>query len=106
SNGAYMANQLGCRRGDRIRAVASHSGGGPYETSGEYDEQGHLLCKGKPVGSLIIHGTSDGTVAPSEGHKSLEHWTFANHCGGASAPSSNAPAGCVAFQGCANPVVM
>lgn len=102
SNGAYMANQLGCRRGDRIRAVASHGGGGPYEVSGEYDDHGHLRCKGKPVASLVVHGTSDGTVSPSEGQKSLEHWTAANHC---SSSARTSPPGCVAYQGCLNQVL-
>lgn len=101
SNGAYMANQLGCRRGDRIRAVASHAGGGPYETAGEYDATGHLICKGKPVASLVVHGMSDGTVALSEGQKSIDHWSYSNHCGG-STPTS--PSGCVAYQGCSSPV--
>ena len=102
SNGAYMANQLGCRRGDRVRAVASHAGGGPYETEGTYDATGHLVCPGKAVASLVVHGSADGTVAPSEGQKSIDHWTFANRCGG-SAPSS--PAGCVTYRSCASPVV-
>jgi polyhydroxybutyrate depolymerase len=101
SNGAYMANQLGCRRGDRIRAVASHAGGGPYETAGEYDDTGHLRCRGKPVASLVVHGAADGTVAPSEGQKSIDHWTHANHCGGS---SPTAPAGCVSYQSCTSPV--
>ncbi|HVH46980.1 MAG TPA: hypothetical protein VM925_31770 [Labilithrix sp.] len=101
SNGAYMANQLGCRRGDRIRAVASHAGGGPYENAGDYDEQGHLLCKGKPVASLVVNGTADTTVAPTEGQKSIDHWTYANHCSG-SQPTS--PQGCVEYQGCTNRV--
>lgn len=102
SNGAYMANQLGCRRGDRIRAVASHAGGGPYEMAGEYDEQGNLLCKGKPVGSLVVHGAADHTVEPTEGQKSIDHWTHANRCSG-SAPTSLQ--GCMLHQGCANPVM-
>ena len=102
SNGAYMANQLACRRGDLVRAVASHSGGGPYETTGEYDAQGNLVCNGKPVASLVVHGASDGTVAPSEGQKSIDHWTHANHCAGSTATS---PAPCITFQGCSNPVV-
>jgi len=103
SNGAYMANQLACRRGDRIRAIASHAGGGPYETAGgSYDEQGHLQCSGKPVSALIVHGMSDGTVAPSEGQKSLDHWTLANRCGGGGGGSTAPiqPAGCVAMTGC------
>lgn len=102
SNGAYMANQLGCRRGDRVRAVATHAGGGPYETAGEYDDQGNLLCKGGPVASLVVHGTSDGTVGLGEGQKSIDHWTRANRCSG-SAPTS--PAGCVAYGGCKRAVV-
>jgi polyhydroxybutyrate depolymerase len=101
SNGAYMANQLGCRRGDRIRAIASHAGGGPYEVAGEYDEQGHLLCHGKPVASLVVHGTADSTVVPSEGQKSIDHWTFANRC---SSSTPTASQSCVSFQGCASPV--
>lgn len=114
SNGAYMANQLGCRRGDRVRAVASHSGGGPYEApgAGEYDDQGQLACKGKPVASLVVHGAADTTVALGEGQKSLDHWTHANHCD-SSAPTAAgllpAPAwgssGCLAYRGCSNQVV-
>lgn len=101
SNGAYMANQLACRRGDRIRAVATHAGGGPYEVQGRYDAQGHLLCAGKAVASLVVHGLSDREVAPSEGDKSVAHWTFANRCG--SQPSPVPPAPCVAYD-CEQPV--
>lgn len=101
SNGAYMANQLACRRGDRIRAVATHAGGGPYELSGSYDAQGHLVCAGKAVASLVVHGTVDGTVAPSEGQKSLDHWSHANRCGGG-ATTTTPP--CAALQGCVQPV--
>ncbi len=30
--------------------------GGPYENAGTYDDQGHLVCRGKPVASLVVHG--------------------------------------------------
>ena len=104
SNGAYMANQLACRRGERIRAVATHGGGGPYENAGAtYDDQGHLVCPGKAVASLVVHGLSDGTVAPSEGQKSIDHWAFANRCSGGSSPSG--PPACAAMNGCVQPVV-
>lgn len=102
SNGAYMANQLACRRGDRIRGIASHAGGGPYENAGTYDDNGNLVCKGKPVASLVVHGTADTTVAPSEGQKSIDHWTHANHCAGSHASS---PDHCAEFSGCTNRVV-
>ena len=103
SNGAYMANQLACRRGERVRAVATHSGGGPYDSSAnaKYDDHGRLECSGKPVGALVIHGAADGTVAPSEGQKSVEHWAAANRCG---APAASGA--CTTYAGCINPVIM
>ena len=104
SNGAYMANQLGCRRGDRIRAVATFAGGGPYETQGGYDAQGRLVCPGKAVASMVIHGLADNVVAPSEGQKSVDHWTYANRCAGGTTPTQ--PAGCLAVSGCPQPVVV
>jgi polyhydroxybutyrate depolymerase len=104
SNGAYMANQLACRRGERIRAVATHAGGGPYENTGAtYDDHGHLVCPGKAVAALVVHGSSDGTVAPSEGQKSIDHWSSANRCSGGSSPSG--PSACVSMNGCVQPVV-
>lgn len=103
SNGAYMANQLACRRGDRIRAVATHAGGGPYENAGAtYDDDGQLRCaSSKPVASLVIHGLADATVPVGEGDKSVAHWRHANHCAG-TAPSGSPE--CVVGTGCANPV--
>jgi polyhydroxybutyrate depolymerase len=103
SNGAYMANQLGCKRGERIRAVATHSGGGPYETGGgSYDASGQLVCPGKAIAALIVHGNSDGTVPPAEGEKSVDHWSHANRCGGGTSSTLVPP--CVGVQGCFQPV--
>ncbi len=103
SNGAYMANQLGCKRGERIRGVVTHAGGGPYEASGgSYDGSGHLVCPGKAVASLVVHGSNDGTVPPAEGQKSIEHWSYANRCGPGTASTLTPP--CVALQGCFQPV--
>src|SRR5262249_32275710 len=70
SNGAYQANHLGCRRGNKIRAIASHSGGGPYENDDGYDENGNLKCAGPPPAALIVHGAADDVVDVSEGEKS------------------------------------
>lgn len=103
SNGAYMANQLACRRGDRIRAIASHAGGGPYENNGRYDDEGHLVCAGKAVAALVVHGIADGTVGTGEGDKSVAHWRFANRCGGASQRTT--PAGCELLGGCVQQVM-
>jgi polyhydroxybutyrate depolymerase len=102
SNGAYMANQLACKRAERVRAIASHSGGGPYENGAgaTYDDKGQLVCNGKPVAALVIHGAADGTVAPSEGQKSIDHWVAANRCG---APAT--AGACATYAGCTNPVI-
>ncbi|MBX3185657.1 MAG: hypothetical protein KF819_01525 [Labilithrix sp.] len=102
SNGAYMANQLACRRGDRIRGIVTHAGGGPYETKGTYDAEGRLVCPGKAVAALVVHGSADRTVLPSEGKKSLDHWTRANRCATGTTPAWSPP--CVAFQSCAQSV--
>jgi polyhydroxybutyrate depolymerase len=102
SNGAYMANQLACRRGEAIRGVVAHSGGGPYELQGNYDAQGNLVCPQKAVASLVVHGMSDGTVAPSEGQKSLDHWSHANRCGTSTSAAWLPP--CVSLGGCVQPV--
>jgi polyhydroxybutyrate depolymerase len=103
SNGAYMANQLGCKRGERIRAVVTHAGGGPYETAGgSYDASGQLVCPGKAVAALVVHGSSDGTVSPAEGEKSIDHWSHANRCSDGTSSTLTAP--CVALRGCLQPV--
>lgn len=102
SMGAYLTNQLGCRRGDVLRAIAPHAGGGPWETGGTYDAQGHLSCAGKPVAAMVFIGLADTNVSPTEGEKSITHWTWANGCTAATAPS--APSPCVTYQGCARPV--
>lgn len=102
SNGAYMANQLACRRGERIRGIATHAGGGPYEVSGTYDATGNLQCPGKAVAALIVHGNSDHAVLPSEGDKSIAHWTHANRCTASVTSAYLTP--CTQFQGCFQPV--
>lgn len=78
SRGAYFANQLGCYRGGSIRAIASHSGGGP--SGQDYDGNGQLECPEKPVAALIVHGTADTEVPLSEGQASLAHWDQVNGC--------------------------
>lgn len=106
SNGGYFANQLACKVGAAVfRGIASHAGGGPYGADAEYDDQGNLICAGKPVAALISHGTSDGSVALSEGKSSRDEWKRVNGCKDATDPFDPSP--CVAYQGCAagRPVV-
>lgn len=105
SQGAYLANQLGCRRGDVLRGIAPHAGGGPWEsTGGTWDSQGHLTsCQGKPPAAMIFIGLADTSVKPTEGEKSVSHWSWANGCKAQTSPATPEP--CVAFEGCQKPVV-
>lgn len=105
SNGGYFSNQLACRKGSLFRAIASHAGGGPYGGSGDYDQNGDLVCPEGPVAALIAHGTNDGAVALGEGVKSRDHWTRVNGC--KSTTKAYDPSPCVQYDGCADgrPVV-
>lgn len=86
SFGGYMSNQLGCYRGDVLRAIGLVAGGGPFG-----------ICSGQ-VAAWLAHGTGDQVVPYSEGTKSHEHWSGANNCAGAGAAVDPAP--CVADDGC------
>lgn len=103
SNGAYFANQLGCRRGDKLRAIAPHAGGGPYGQASSYDAQGHLVCAVKAPAVKVFHAEDDDVVPVSNADSTLAHWTWANGCG----PSTHdvAPVGsCAGYDGCKQPV--
>lgn len=86
SFGGYMSNQLGCYRGDVLRAIGLVAGGGPYG-----------VCSGQ-VAAWLAHGTVDQVVPYVEGTKSHEHWSAANNCTGPGAAVDPAP--CVADDGC------
>lgn len=101
SNGAFFSNQLACMRGDKLRGIASHSGGGPYGPNSQY-ENGHLKCTGPAPAALIVHGTLDPIVGPNDGRQSIQHWTWANECEDSTTASSPSP--CVAYDGCKEPV--
>ena len=103
SMGAYLTNQLGCRRGDVLRAIAPHAGGGPWETGGTYDADGHLACAQKPVAAMVFIGLADTNVDPKEGEASVAHWAWAHGCSAQPLPALPTP--CVAYQGCKSPVI-
>ncbi len=84
SRGAYFTNHLACERGDRLRAIAPHSGAGPFWPGDAYNGDGQLVCPTAPVPALILHGNADHTVpndptAPDGGWQSFEHWAYWNH---------------------------
>lgn len=80
SKGGYFTNQLGCRRGSVIRAIAAHAAGGPSGDTDEYGDDGQLRCPEKPVAALVSHGSADAEVKLDEAQKSREHWRGVNGC--------------------------
>ena len=87
SFGGYMSNQLGCFRGDVVRAIGPVAGGGPYGGA----------CVGQ-VAAWLAHGNMDMVVPFTEGENSRDHWAAANGCDAVTEAVDPAP--CTAFTGC------
>lgn len=100
SRGGFFANQLGCFRGDKIRGLVAHSGGGPYSNDpGDFDDDGTFnACTTPAPAALVIHGTADTDVLPASGEKSARYWRVKNGCGDSLNPTDPSP--CVAYAGC------
>ncbi|MFN2323106.1 MAG: PHB depolymerase family esterase [Trueperaceae bacterium] len=87
SLGAYFANDVACRLGDRIRAVASVAGG----------VQGDGCAGG--VAALLVHHPDDRLVRMSEGLAARDAFLSANGLG--AAPSTPVAGGALARLRCA-----
>lgn len=106
SKGAFMLNQLACRRPTMFRAIAPHSGGAPYEPSdpsASHFANGYTKCAAQSVGNapavLVVHGESDSVVPFDGGRFSADYWAFVNGCGTSrSTPGAVSP--CVMQDGC------
>lgn len=108
SRGAFFANQLGCFRGDKVRALVAHSGGGPYSNNAsDFGDDGLFnACNTPPPAAMMIHGESDLVVSyDNGGKKSLAYWTAKDKCKTTTTPF--APSPCVVYDGCTagHPVV-
>jgi len=103
SIGGYFTNYLGCSRGDKLRAIAPISGGGPLDTS---------ACVGRPA-VLIGHNPNEcaqtGPNCPwsvpwaTTGWPSTLFWTSHNGCADPSPMPTDPYPGmppCKALAGC------
>ena len=97
SFGGYMSNALACFRGGQgdgdVRAIASIAGGGPFGA-----------CGGDPVSAVIIHGSADSVVPYAQGEASRDTWRTEAGCDPSGSPVDPSP--CVAYDGCASPLVV
>lgn len=87
SSGAFMLNQVGCRRPPLFRAIVPHSGGAPNEprdpTASRW-ENDYTRCANQTMGSgpavLVVHGTADTAVTFDSGDFTAKYWAFINGC--------------------------
>ncbi len=87
SHGAYFVGNLGCWRGDVLRAIDPQSGGPATMTD----------CVGK-VAYIGLHHEMDPTVKFTDGIALRDQFAKANHCKTTTTPMSQAP--CVQLDGC------
>ncbi len=92
SNGAFLANLLGCRLADRLAAVAAVSGARALDR----------CTPAAPMPILFFHGTADRVVPLGVTTAARSWWRAANHC---AAGEDEPRDGCVAAPGCAADVV-
>jgi polyhydroxybutyrate depolymerase len=102
SSGAFMANQMACRRPSLFRGIVSHSGGSPDEPNSPhgYWSGDYVQCNGQTTGvaAMIIHGTADTTVPFPSGEHDANYWATVNGC--ASGYTASSPSPCQARNGC------
>jgi polyhydroxybutyrate depolymerase len=105
SSGAFMLNQVACRRPSFFRAIAPHSGGAPNEPrdpAATRWENDYTRCAGQTMGSgpavMVIHGTADTDVSYASGDFTADYWAYVDGCQTTRSPA--APSPCVAHDAC------
>jgi mannan endo-1,4-beta-mannosidase len=87
SRGAYFVNFLNARIGSGpFRAIAAHSGSGPYGTPTDYDPDGHFICQAPTAAALLIHGMDDQDVPIADAEYTRGQWEWANRSSGGDHP--------------------
>lgn len=93
SYGGKMVHHLGCKRSERFKAISVGDG--------SWDD-GAPKCGRLPV--LVTHRTRDHDELLAWGKDAAARWARVNGCG-TDVTTTDVTHGCVAFRGCASPVV-
>lgn len=95
SYGGFFTNDLGCYRGDVLRAIAPVAGNPPMS----YGRTG-VTCVGN-VAAIVIHGQNDPTVDYTRGGVGArDFWAGKNGCSTTVDPVPITPPACLESQGC------
>ncbi len=89
SLGGWFTSELGCVRGDVIRAIANIGGGASTNKN----------CAG-PVAAMIWHNPKDNLVPYKQGEIARDQAKQQNQCGTKTKPIEPKWAKCVEYQGC------
>jgi polyhydroxybutyrate depolymerase len=90
SNGAMMAQTMGCERADIFAAVGGVAG-----------PQGGGCNPVRPITVTYFHGTEDATVGFSSAESTVEGWATRNGCTGSSVETYNeGSTQCLTYQEC------
>lgn len=101
SKGAFMLNEMGCRKPGLFTAIAPHAGGAPQEQ----DDDGNVVCPdAQGLAVFATMGTNDDLGG---GQFQTDYWAGLGGCSKSkqTTPQGTAPASCQAYKNCDNPVV-
>ncbi|WP_437974403.1 hypothetical protein WMF11_38840 [Sorangium sp. So ce295] len=90
SSGSWLINMLECKRGDKLRATGTVSGGTPGTPRD---------CVGR-VARIFIHDADDEDNTIDRNHAERDRLLELNHCDAEAAPVPEDPAPCARYQGC------
>jgi polyhydroxybutyrate depolymerase len=93
SKGAYMLNEIACRKPGVLKAMAFHAGGAPQEPQGA---DNYPQCPGV-IGLPVMATEGDKNIEVGADY-AASYWAKVNGCSGNRTPST--PAACSTTDGC------
>ena len=104
SSGGFLAQLYACQRSSRVRAIATHESGAPYNQAERWPN-GSPKCPGQtPVAMMAAHEREDLSVSFRSGEYSAKYWEGVNGCD-ISRAEPTGYAQCYAYAGCSKPAV-
>lgn len=96
SKGAFMLNEIQCRKSGVLTAMAFHAGSAPQAEPRDPPMTGYPICPG--VMGLPVLATEGDRNTDIGADYAANYWAMVNGCGGTRTPST--PAACYKTDGC------
>ncbi len=104
SSGGFLAQLYACQRSSRVRAIATHESGAPYNQAEKWPNGSPKCPDQAPVAMMAAHGREDFSVSFRSGEYSTKYWAGVNGCDVTRAEPTGY-AQCYAYAGCEKPAV-